>query len=91
MAAKTKYIPRNDQVVIWMKPRGLTRGGLELPEMSAEGWRHFVVAVGPKVENLSAGDEVLVYGKDGSLCMINTEKDMYVTSECNIVCVVESK
>lgn len=86
-----KYIPRNDQVVIRMRPRGLSKGGVELPQSASEGWRHFVVAVGPKVEDLKVDDEVLVFGREGSLCVIRTEKDMYITSESNVTCVVKEK
>lgn len=57
-----QYRPRNDNVIIRKVKRGKVRG-LHMPDQSAEGVDFFVVAAGPKVEDLEAGDRVMIMGR----------------------------
>lgn len=54
--------PRHDIVIIRKVARGKSIGGVELPEISKEGVRFIVVAVGPEVNDLKPGDEVVPGG-----------------------------
>ena len=56
------FRPRNDIVILRTVPRGESVGGVQLPTTSKEGNRHIVVAIGPKVEGLKVGDEVVPGG-----------------------------
>lgn len=56
------FRPRHGIVILRTIPRGETPGGLKLPTTSKEGNRHIVVAIGPEVEGLKVGDEVVPGG-----------------------------
>lgn len=62
---KVTYAPRNEMVLIRILDVGMIRG-VALPQISVQGKRYLVEAVGHKVENLDVGDEVLMIGKEGA-------------------------
>jgi co-chaperonin GroES (HSP10) len=83
------YRPRNDFVVLEIVKRGKSRGGVVLPEKSRESTTTFVVAVGPKVEDLEVGDQVLAIGTPNQdIISLPREKDVVVTREANCILVV---
>jgi hypothetical protein len=65
-------------------------GGVALPEKSAEGYRLFVVAIGPKVEGLQIGDEVQPGGSDLTFDPILECPDLVMLQEKYLVGVFES-
>jgi co-chaperonin GroES (HSP10) len=55
----TVYTPRNDYVVLRRSNVGTTKSGIAVPNQSNEGRQYHVVAIGPKVEGLVVGDQVI--------------------------------
>jgi hypothetical protein len=87
--SKFTYRPRNNMVVCQRVPRGETASGISVPTESAEGHRWYVVAIGPQVEDLEIGDEVLVGGVPGThYGQIPTEKHLWMVNEVNCLAVV---
>lgn len=82
------YRPRNNLVLIRRMARGKVRG-LVMPDAAAEGQKMVVEAVGPKVEDLDVGDEVLAIGIPGEdLVRIPGHTDLYLVREGNVLVVV---
>jgi co-chaperonin GroES (HSP10) len=85
-----KYIPRNDFVLIRMVKRQVTALGVALPDKSRESTDLFIQAVGPDVTDLEIGDQVLAIGTPGEdLVLLPREKDLVMTKQANILCVVK--
>jgi hypothetical protein len=61
----TKYIPRNELVIVRVEVVDTTKTGIAIPQSSLEGKKYIVEAVGPKVEDLLVGDQVLINGTKG--------------------------
>jgi hypothetical protein len=84
------FKPRNDLVVL---RRDLVKriGQVNVPENSAEAQKFYVVEAGPKVEGLKAGDRVLFGGttRTGEVSWIPGTKDLLMTRQENILCVIE--
>lgn len=80
-----QYIPRNDFVLVRLSTVA-SNGGLILPQMSDQGMKWEVVAIGPKVEDLIVGDEVQMIGTQGEdLLRLPREKDLYISKEANVI------
>ena len=81
-----KFTPRNEYVLIRRVLLGQTPGGVLTPDNSIEGVKHIVEAVGPKVEHLSEGDDVLIIGTKGQdYGFLPNSKDLFITKESNVV------
>ena len=87
------YRPRLDFVLLRVTERGVSIGGVALPEISKESKKTVVVAVGPDVvDGLKAGDEVLLIGTVGQdVVQLPREKNLLVTKQANVILVVESE
>lgn len=80
--SKDLYKPRNDLVLIQMQDIGSSKGGVVIPEISAEGKQYIVVAMGAKVEELSIGDRVLVVGRVGiDWDFLPMHKDLFICKQ----------
>lgn len=80
------YSPRNDYVVFKRVTIGHTPTGIAVGSSSQEGFRHYVIAIGPKVEGLDVGDEIQAIGKIGEdYAPLPNTKDLYIIKEQNIV------
>jgi len=91
MSEAVSYRPRNDLVVCRIKYRDKV-GGLHVSQRSAEAKDYFVVAVGPKVEGLAAGDQVLIGGEQNKdWALLPGSRDLFCTREDNVLLVVEKK
>jgi hypothetical protein len=85
----TRLRPRNDFVIIRMERVEQVRG-VVMPEISAEGKRYVVEAVGPKVEDLSVGDAVRCKGQPGvDFAEIPNYPDRIIIREQNVLLVIE--
>lgn len=82
------YKPRGDFVIFRMTDKGFV-GKVAVPGISAEGKVRTIVAVGPKVENLEVGDEVLVIATEGAVGQMPGENNLYITREANVAVRVE--
>lgn len=58
--------PRNDYVLVEIIEVGETDSGIALPQISIEGKEFHIRAIGPKVEDLTVGDKVLMKGRQGA-------------------------
>ena len=84
-------IPRNSYVVLQLVQVDESEGGVAVPQISAEAKRWFVVAIGPKVENLKVGDQVEAMGtvgEDIARLPGHYDKGLYITKEANILLVI---
>lgn len=78
--------PRNDYVIFRMVDTGVSLGGVAVPEISIQGKKFYVVACGPKVEDLDIGEEVLMTGREGfDYFPLPNTKGMFLTQEKNVV------
>lgn len=82
------YQPRGDYVLIKINTKDKV-GGIVVPQRSAEGKTYSVMAVGPKVEDLSVGEEVYIIGsqQNGDWSFIPGANDIIITREANVVLV----
>lgn len=78
------FRPRNDIVILRTIPRGESVGGVQLPTTSKEGMRHIVVAMGPKVEGLEIGNEVVPGGP-------TTKAEFYPIPGCLDLCAINQE
>ena len=86
------YRPRNDFVLLESRPRGLTKDGLALPDISGESKEWFVIATGPLVEDLERGDKVLVMGAIGQdVAVLPMAKNLFATKQSNVLLIVEGE
>jgi hypothetical protein len=85
-----KYRPRNDMVLLLVTDRDLSKGGVALPNVSAESRCVTVVAVGPKVLDLRPGTEVQVAATEVGHSVIG-EENLFLTKESNVLLVVEGR
>lgn len=82
---KSMIQPRNDMVLVRIIKRGESRGGIAMPDISAEGTDYIVEAVGPKVVGLEVGDKILPVGRRGvEWDLIPEESDLFILKESNI-------
>ena len=88
-----KYVPRNDFVIVRRVRLDLTPGGVAVSDQSQEAYKHVVEAVGPKVEHLKKGDEILALLVDGeaqNYAIIPNEKNsLFAVRESTIMMTVE--
>jgi hypothetical protein len=84
------YQPRNDFVICKVVPRGKSQGGIAIPEIGAAGMSTFVVAVGPQVQDLKPGDEILVATSSGVGYDVADVKDHFATKQEFITCVLRN-
>lgn len=81
-----QWQPRNDYVLVRVSIREETEGGVALPQVSIQGKKFTVEAIGPKVEGLSVGDEVMMVGHHGAnYYELPNSKDMIVIKQECIV------
>lgn len=82
---KSMIKPRNDMVLVRMVKRGESKGGIAMPDISAEGTDYIVEAIGPKVVGLDVGDKILPIGRRGvEWDMLPEETDLFILKEVNI-------
>src|SRR4051794_23877577 len=87
-----RYRPRGDFVIYRVRDRGVSAGGVALPDIAVEGKERVVVAMGPKVEDLAVGDVVVTTGQIGvDVSYLPDEKDLLITREANIAYVIEKE
>lgn len=86
------YHPRNDFVILRLVNLGKTDAGIIMPDMAAQGKEWRVVAVGPEVKELKAGDKILPpFGEVGeTIITMPNEKDLYITRQSNVAVVVKT-
>ena len=60
-----QYLPRKDFVMLRLSNRETNEMGIALPQRSSSSLQFRVEAVGDDVRNLSVGDRVIVYAKQG--------------------------
>lgn len=85
--AKT-YRPREDLVLFKTMEGIKSEGGLAMPDASSEGRVNYIVAVGPKVEDLKLGDRVLIVGvKNETFFEVPRQRGLYITRQSN--CMLE--
>ena len=83
------YQPRNDYVLIRETQKSALQNEVILPSKSFESKNFIVEAMGPKVENLSLGDIVLLVGKEGEdWGRIPRNNSLLVTRENNILLIM---
>ena len=82
-----QWQPRNDYVLVKVSIREETEGGVALPQVSIQGKKFTVEAIGPKVEGLNVGDEVMMVGHHGAnYYELPNSKDMIVIKqECVVL------
>lgn len=88
---ETKYVPRNDMVLIRKVKRDRLRG-IIIPDIAQEGSVTIVEACGPDVKDGAAliGKIVLAIGTPGQdLVRIPGTNDMYLTRQGNVLVSVE--
>lgn len=82
--------PRLDFVVIRISNRGVSAGGVVIPDVSKAGKVKIVVAVGPDVEDLKVGDSVEVLGTVGeAAAFLPDQPDTFLTRQSNVAIVYE--
>lgn len=87
----SNWIPRNDYVLVRIEK--IDPGdGIAMPDTAIEGKRFVVAAVGPKVEDLALGDEVLMKGDMGVDCaQVPRELNLVIIQEKNVLLVREKE
>lgn len=67
---------------------GMSDGGVVIPDISTHGKQRVIVAVGPKVEDLKAGDRVFIIGTPGQdFSQLPNFQDLFITRQENVVLV----
>ncbi len=85
-----RYRPRNDLVLVRKIDVGQTREGIMMPEVSIQGKKFQVEAMGPDVDDLDVGDFVMMIGKPGDdYYPLPNENDLIVIHQKNVALVVE--
>lgn len=85
MATKITYQPRNTLVLIQIINLGKV-GNVAMPDIAEAGKKNIVEAIGPKVEDLQVGDDVLVVGEEGKdFFFLPGTRRLLVTKEMNVV------
>jgi hypothetical protein len=85
------YLPRNDLVLVKVVNLGEVRG-VAMPDIAMQGKVYIVEAVGPKVEGLKQGDEVLIGGKaNEDWAFLPSSKDLFITRQENVLLVVREE
>ena len=85
-----KWRPREDFVLVQISQ---TKPGIiQFPQQSMESQTHTVLAVGPKVEHLQAGDEVLSLSPSSNPTHVNIpgRNDVYIIRQDNVALVKEA-
>lgn len=82
------YRPRGDFIIIRQEDRGKVRG-LHMPDQAAEGKRLVVVAIGPDVQHLEPGDEIVITVAPDNVARIPGEGHLYLTRQANAAAVVD--
>jgi co-chaperonin GroES (HSP10) len=89
MANKVKYKPRNDNVLIRLVRRDKV-GGIAVPQVSSEGRSYVVEGLGPKVEGLALGNQVMMTGQvKVDWDFLPGETDLLIIRQENVLCVIE--
>lgn len=79
--------PRNDHVLVRVEKKD-PGDGIALPDTSIEGKRFVVVAVGPDVENLEPGDDVMMCGNlNKDYWEVPGEKNLLIIKQENVLLV----
>lgn len=82
------YRPRHDYVLLRLTQPGKSVGGLALPSTAREGNRWHVMATGPKVSGLEAGQRVEPRA-DAPLLQMVPDYDLYLVQDEGVVVIVE--
>lgn len=87
---KKCYRPRNDYVLVELVDLGVSPGGVAIPQISSQGKKCIVLAVGPDVEDLEVGDSVqIVPTKEVSnYFALPSEKSMFLLRQELIAVVI---
>lgn len=87
-----KYRPRNDFVLLRRVKIDRTKEGLVMPDISEEGYITVIEAIGPTVEDLEVGDQVMAIGSPGvDLVVLKTDRNLFMTKEANVLVVLEKE
>jgi len=90
MKTEVKFRPRNDFVLVKIIDLGVNEAGIAMPQMSIQGKRFEVVAIGPDVEDLHVGESVLMIGQVGdNYYPLPNSKDLLVIRQENVVLIFE--
>ena len=85
-----KFRPRNDYVLVKLIDLGKTESGIAIPSQAQQGKERVVVAMGPKVKDLSKGDKVNIIGESGvDYAFLPDCRDMIIVKEANVILVIE--
>ena len=79
---KNEYRALGNKVLVKMVKRTKLHG-IDMPDNSVEAYRYFALSVGPKVEGIKAGDELVVGGfqvpylqlpgRNDLICILDTQ------------------
>ncbi len=84
-----RFVCREDFVLIRLVDTGRV-GRVAVPQISSQGKRLIVVAIGPKVENLKVGDSVLSIGQVGvDAAQLPNDNDLFITKQSNIALIIK--
>jgi len=83
------YTPRNDWVLVRIVTIDKNARGIVLPGISAQSKEFHVVEIGAAVENLKAGDKVVLSGlRDVTYFEIPADPELILVKQENVVVVV---
>jgi NADPH:quinone reductase-like Zn-dependent oxidoreductase len=85
------YAPRNDFVIVKVS-KIKNVAGLAMPDIAKESEIYHVVAVGPKVEDLKVGDQVIMVGvPNQTIVAVHYSKNLLITRETNVTAVLTER
>ena len=91
MIAETVWKPRNDWCLVRIVDLGEVRG-IAMPDTAIQGKEFVIVAVGEEVDDLEAGNKVLMMGKQAvEFFPLPNSKDLIVIKQEHVVLVQEEK
>ena len=78
-AVNPRKLRARDDKVLLHREVVTQRGGIAVPQTSAEAWRWTVLSIGENVKDLKVGEEVWIAGVENQdYARVPTERDLYV-------------